>query len=117
MINDIRIVIDPLNNYPKLSKKDMLESCGYIPDFVLEVGARDLVDDLVKGMEKIYGYGKLTHLTEGKLDERGCFIFPGDPVLFPIVTYHIGEKIIHQYRSGILAIEDKDESFFITVLD
>ncbi len=99
----ITIKLDPLNKFPHLRKRDILESLGYISYWASVADDYNNFKECLLSPEH-YGslYGGESH--GGKITEEGYFIYPGDPDLPPIAMWATDDEIMYQYKGAIVAV-------------
>ena len=64
-----------------------------------------------------YPYWSGDSLTGAKINERGIFIYPGDPPFYPILKIERNGETIYQYQHSFVAIIDHDGNTIVTRCD
>jgi len=103
------------NNYPRFTERALVEACGLIPSFVMNIGQDQ---DIVEGLTEQYGFGTLIPMV-GKIEgsickspyEEGSDLYP-----YMLLTTETADLYIYPY--GIVSIVYKDSrDTFITRMD
>ena len=76
--------IDPENKYAHHSKQRIFDSCGLIPGWIT---ALDITKPVKQQIEDMYGFGKLYEMTGGEVLLNGAYVYPEDPMLYPLVAW------------------------------
>lgn len=107
----ITIFVDPNNKFPGVDSQNLLGFCGLIPGWI-----RD--DPTLSFQEQVIGsYGlPAPEMTGGVLDADGCYRYPDDPPLHPIVKWQRGEEVMYMYDLAIVSFV-KDGVTFVTRVD
>lgn len=118
---DFMFTMDPHNKWPKLGPIEMLDSCGYIPGWLMSYSiCKDNVRPTLQTyMGDCYKFG-LFEMKGGKVKKNLVYKFPEDPPLYPIMhfTPTNGDAEFVMWQHAICAIrETKKDAWFVTRMD
>jgi hypothetical protein len=99
-------VVDPFGRYRKSYTADqIIEVCGLIPGWVQEWAENDTDDRQSLKDWLVRRYGFPVFEMGGKVDQSGIYSFPGDPDLYPYVTFIADDGTrFFQYPYAIICV-------------
>lgn len=111
------VTFDPAGHYSKTPMNLLVESLGYIPDWLLNpqtlsMGAAQAIDAHYQ-----HGGGWRSFNDKFELHEHGRLSYPGDPDMYPVCMYERGSEKIYQYPSGWVCCVSPEGSFDIARID
>ncbi len=81
---NLKLIIDPLNQWPNEDPERTLLATGYIPQFV-SLAYMSMGEDTAQTVVDMYGMGSWAEDTNGSWEEDGTRLYPGDPPQYPIM--------------------------------
>ena len=109
----ITVVIDPLDKFPDLSEKQIMEICGLIPYWILTPEHINL--SIKEILEIEYKWG-MNYFDKGEIGRDGTFYYPEDPPIYPLILMKREKEILYQYESGMVSFTDNGHKY-ITRMD
>lgn len=109
----IEATLDPCKQHKYLGNKDLLEWCGFIPQWLVESVmdnedpfSPDIGQAVEKGVLERYRFPVTDSLLlepEAKVLDTGEYLYPEDPPLYPMVTFKHIAVTVHVYPYGMVA--------------
>jgi len=110
----IKITIDPLSKYNHLSQEEIFDTLGALPHWAINPDYLDV--PLKEALDKQYNFG-LYESSGQTITKEGIYQYPEDPDLYPLIKIQRKDEIFYQYRYAIIAIVQKDGSWFASRMD
>jgi hypothetical protein len=118
-MHTMTIDIDPTGNFKGIRPKKLLEACGLLPHFALDV-AYSTPEDVQEAFDLLmecyqYGMGQ-DGLGWGTVDAEGMYIsaYEDDPDMAPMVAFGLTEDItFYVYQYAICAVTDGTDTLMM----
>jgi len=116
----ISMVLDPLGDYAHINPHDIIEMCGLIPYFLVEVEETSSfmsASEMAEAVDEHYGYAATDYPFSGTIDELGRYQSEDDPVLSPLcrITKNGVDTFVYPY--AIIGFVSNDESQYVCRMD
>lgn len=118
----VKVLLDPLGEFPKADKQALLDACGLIPAIFSQAAGEPDTEDaqtLYKAAVGVYGCGDYSGTDWGTVSKNGVYTssYEDDPPLKPIAVFRwpFGVEVL-VYRSAIIAVRD-EETTIISRMD
>lgn len=115
--NHTIIETDPLSKFPGVSPEDLIEACGFLPQWADVAFQHD--NSFKEALLANYAYYG-GPMEGGTVTEEGVYQYPGDPDLYPLVAIlNQGvPEVLYIYQYGIVAtVSDIDGVTWVTRMD
>jgi hypothetical protein len=109
------VTLDPLDQYKDYTVPQMAEWLGFLPGWVINPAHQ--AEPLAEALKNQYGFGPLTEMKGGYVDEAGVYHYPDDEDLYPLVAIERGWEMFYQYPYAIVAIRAGTGETFVTRMD
>jgi len=111
--NDVKIYVDPLGKFPEVPMMNILNACGFIPEWLINEPVAEPIMDM---LNRVYPYG-IPMMSGGTIEKDGVHKYPNDPDLYPLIKVERGDDVIYQYEHAIVAIVFESGAYYITRMD
>ena len=116
---EMKIKVDPYGKFTHATNMDIIKSCGYLTQWILEAEKFHTDEEPVTMKDRLlknYVY-YLGELDGGRLTPDGLYMFPGDEDLYPLVKFEFNGERCFIFKYAIVGIIFDNGETFVTRMD
>ena len=112
------ITVDPHQKYTHATELQLLTSCGFLTQWILEAQDMHTDEEPVTMKDRLLAnYVYFMREMNGELTPDGRFLYPGDEDLYAVVMFEFNGERVYIFEYAIVGIIYEDGSTWITRMD